>query len=150
MISALALVVLSLLAAGCVREIVKYPSHWTPINPRSDCYEIVGTYQEKGERAPAGSGGGFLRFTHLATYNEVDFGGPHVTLSFPEPGVFLIKARGERHFRFKEGEAACDNGKLQLRRSYGSPTFFGPSHLHETVTLARSTDGWLIAEWDYT
>ena len=148
MTSSLAIVVLAVLAGGCAREIVQYPSHWAPMNPRSDCSAIVGTYHEKGERVPGGSGGGFLRFTHLATYSEVDFWGPHVTLSLPGPDIFLIKAGGERHFRFKEGEATCHNGNLELRRSYRSPTMFGRSRSHETVALARSTDGWLIAKWE--
>lgn len=150
MTRSLAIIVLALLAIGCAREIVAYPPHWAPINTRSDCYAVEGTYEEKGERAYDGPRGGFLRFTHLATYNEVDFRGPHVTLSFPEPGVFLIQAGGERRFHFEKGEAACDSGHLELRRSYHGPTMAGPAWSYETVALTRSIDGWLIAKWERT
>jgi len=148
MTRSLAIVVLAVLGVGCMAEIVEYPSNWVPISPSPDCSAVVGTYDQQGERAPGGSGGGFLRFTHLATGSEIDFRGSYATLSLPEPDIFLIEAGGERRFLFKAGEAACHNGNLELRRSYDSPTMFGPSRSHETVALTRSTDGWLIAKWE--
>jgi hypothetical protein len=146
----LATVLCAVLAAGCSQTIVTYPSYWGRIERRADCSAVVGTYSEKGERAPGGYGGSFLRFTHLATYDEIAFRGPHVTLSFPEPDIFLVKAGGERRFRFTKGEVTCHKGRLELRRSFHSPTFVGPGRQHETVALARSTDGWLIARWERT
>ncbi len=143
-----AIVVVFCLGLGCTRAVVKYPSDWAPVDSNLGCFAIAGTYEENGERAPGGIGGSFLRFTHLATYDEIHFSGPYVTLSFPERDVLLMKAGGERRFRFKEGEAACDYGKLQLRRWISGPTMAGPSREFETITLALSTDGWLIAEWD--
>lgn len=150
-IRSLAIVAFAALVSGCAQDIVKYPSNWAPIDSQLGCSAIAGMYKENGERAPGAPRGGFLRFTHLATHDEVNFRGPYVTLSFPEADVFLIRAGGERRFRFKEGEAACDSDKLQLRRSRSGPTIAGgPARTYETVMLARSTDGWLIAEWERT
>jgi hypothetical protein len=148
MIRSMAIVALAFLGAGCVGTVVTYPSGWAPIAPQPECAAIVGTYRDEGERAPGGTGGGFLRFTQLVPYSEVAFSGPYVTLSFPEVDVLLIKAGRERRLPFKEGQVACDDGKLQLRRSDRGPTMYGLLRSHETVALARSTDGWLIAEWD--
>src|SRR2546429_8009592 len=85
-----AIVLIVAFAVGCAREVVEYPSNWAAVHRQSDCHAIVGTYHEKGERAADRLGGGFLRFTHLATHNELDFSGPYVTLSFPETGVLAI------------------------------------------------------------
>jgi len=89
-----------------------------------------------------------LRFTHLATHNELDFSGPYVTLSFPETGVLAIKAGAERRFRLNNGVAACHNGNLELRHSYTGQTWFGPAWNSYRVVLTRSTDGWLVAKWE--
>jgi len=148
MTKSLAIVVLPLFAISCAREIVNYPPNWAPTDSRLGCSAVAGAYQQKGERAPGGVGGSFLSFTHLMTYNEVDFWGPSVMLSFPETEVFLMKAGGERRYRFKEREVVCNKGKLELRRSDRGATMLGPSRYHVTVTLTRSTDGWLIANWE--
>jgi hypothetical protein len=113
----IATVVLAFLASGCVREVAEYPSQWQRIKSRAECAALAGTYYQKAERVSISPGGGYSRFTWLATGTETAFSGDHVTLAFPQSGVFSIQAGEERRYRLGHGEAACVNGQLNLNEA---------------------------------
>jgi len=152
MTRSLAIAVVALSAIGCTRDLAGYPSHWAPIDPLTDCRTIVGTYRQDGEGFP-GPRPSYSRLTELTAGGSFDLRGPYVTLLFPAPDVFMIKAEGERRFRLKEGRAACRHRTLELRRrSWHAWVYaawlFGADIEYQTVALSRSRDGWLIARWD--
>ena len=157
-----AIAALALLSVGCMRDVTPYPSGWAPLDPHPACSAIAGTYAEnvEHEHAPAHMASYYGRLGWLLSGEELAFSGPHLTLSFSQPDVLVIRAdRAERRFGSQDGKANCVEGKFQVHRDYRqTPSYFVPipskGWVNHTIVLARSVDGWLVAEhqttdWDF-
>lgn len=150
----MAVIAVTWLTLGCASEITEYPSKWSPVSSAHDCSALAGVYRDGGERASISPqrgqwDDGYWFLTQLTTGHETLYSGSNgATLSFPEPGVLAIKGGAERRFSFESGEAACVNGRLELRRAWSDREYRGATWWTTTIVLSRATDGWLIAEFN--
>jgi hypothetical protein len=141
--------VLGALLGGCSTYVTPYPIGWAALNTASpDCRSVAGTYAQRGQRGPGGrSGEEDPRLTWLVTGKEIaGAAGTVASVSFPEDDVFEIKAGDVQRWRFSEGNVSCRGSRIELRRRALGKSWLGPTWHFETVSLARSADGWLVAE----
>jgi hypothetical protein len=140
--------VLAALLGGCASYVTPYPVGWATLNDAAaDCRDVAGTYAQRGERGPGGRSGEDPRLTWLATGKELAGSAASVaSVSFPETDVFEIQAGDVQRWRFSEGRVSCRGSRVELRRSGLGKSWLGPTWHFETVSLARSADGWLVAE----
>lgn len=145
---AVRLVVVAIVLSGCASHVTPYPRGWPSFSSgREGCRSVAGVYSQRGERAPGGYRS-YPRLASLATGSEAELVGPTAVLWFPEGDAFEIRVGLQtRRWRLDDAEAACRNGRLELRRhAYVGVEGFGPKWSWVTVSLVRRDDGWLLAE----
>ena len=142
------LALLAGLLCGCSSHVTPYPTAWAALSLGGlGCHDVAGTYAQAGERGPGGRSGEDPPLMWLATGKENPAAaGSIARVSFPEADVFEIKGGDVARWRFSDGSVSCRGSRVKLRRSTLGKSWLGPTWHFETISLAKSADGWLVAE----